>query len=104
MTKSDFPENIKYISEIGYENGIDHFLVKNTDERIEGLEMYSVGIDKEYGLSVVDILFYINNDMGGNKATEKYNILKNVLVSKYGEQYSDEYIWRNHKKKFNIIF
>ncbi|MDQ6220504.1 hypothetical protein, partial [Proteus mirabilis] len=30
-----------------------------------------------------------------SKVVEKYNILKQALSSKYGEQYSEEYLWKN---------
>ncbi|EGT3611668.1 TPA: hypothetical protein SLE68_001732 [Morganella morganii] len=98
MTKNEIIEKTGGIKEIGFRDGIKQFLVNNKDNKVDGLELYSIGIDKKYGLTSVEMMFYIDNDSNGNKAVEKYNVLKEVLVSKYGEQYSDEYLWRNYNK------
>lgn len=98
MTKGELVEKTGGIKEIGLRDGIEQFLVNNKNNKVDGLELYSIGVDKKYGLTSVEMMFYIDNDGDGNKAVKKYNILKKVLVSKYGEQYSDEYLWRNYNK------
>ncbi|HCR3333281.1 TPA: hypothetical protein ON523_003031 [Morganella morganii] len=98
MTKNELIEKSGNIKEKGFEGGIEQLLIINESNNIDGLNMYVAGVDKEYGLVSVEMVFFINEDMNGNKAIEKYNILKKVLVSKYGEQYVDEYAWRNYSK------
>lgn len=98
MTKNEIAEKTGSIKESGFRDGIEQFLVKNTDNNIDGLDFYNIGVDKRYGLVNVEMIFFITNDNNGNKAIEKYNVLKQALVSKYGEQYSDEYLWRSYSK------
>lgn len=100
MTKNKLIEKVGSIKEIESNNGIEQYLVKNTNSKINDLDVYSVGVDNKHGLTNVYMVFNIKNDESGTKSIEKYNILKKALVSKYGEQYSEEYMWRGYNKDF----
>ena len=100
MTKNELIEKVGSIKEIESNNGIEQYLVKNTNSKINDLDVYSVGVDNKHGLTNVYMVFNIKNDESGTKSIEKYNILKKALVSKYGEQYSEEYMWRGYNKDF----
>ncbi|HHH3380017.1 TPA: hypothetical protein ACPZBE_004023 [Morganella morganii] len=98
MTKSEIAKKEGYIKGTGPRDGVEQFLMKNTDSKIDGLDLYNVGVDEKYGLTNVDMMFFIKNDESGEKSIAQYNALKRVLVSKYGEQYSEEYLWRDNSE------
>ncbi|HJF24256.1 MAG TPA: hypothetical protein K8V18_04610, partial [Proteus mirabilis] len=87
--------NIKLIG--NEKNRVKEYLIKNDSSLIDGLDMYSVSIDDKYGLINVDALIYVYDD-DDSKVIEKYNILKQALSSKYSEQYSEEYLWKNRTR------
>ncbi|MBI6513156.1 phage lipoprotein [Proteus vulgaris] len=84
--------NIKLIG--NKENRIKEYLVNTDSKLIDGIELYSVGIDDKYGLINVDMLIYVDD----GEIVERYNILKQALSSKYGNQYSNEYLWKSGTK------
>lgn len=98
MTKDDIYKITGNLTEAESKNNVDYYSVKNADESIDELERYSIGIDRLYGLSSVDLIFYIKDYKSGSKSIDKYNVLKKALVSKYGEQFASEYLWRNRNK------
>ena len=87
--------NIKLIG--SKENRIKEYLINSDSKLIDGLERYDVGIDDKYGLVNVGTLISISDYENTDNVVEKYNILK--LSSKYGEQYSEEYLWKNRTKR-----
>ncbi|MEN7471091.1 hypothetical protein [Providencia stuartii] len=96
MTHDDLLSKTGNIKLIGNErNRVKKYLVKSKPSLIDGMDMYSVSIDDKYGLVDVSTLIYVDDDDSGNKVIEKYNVLKQALSSKYGEQYSEEYLWKN---------
>lgn len=98
MTYSDVLSKTGNIKLIGNEkNRVKEYLIKNDSSLIDGLDMYSVSIDDKYGLINVDALIYVYDD-DDSKVIEKYNILKQALSSKYSEQYSEEYLWKNRTR------
>lgn len=98
MTYGDVLNNTGNIKLIGNEkNRVKEYLIKNESSLIDGMDMYSISIDDKYGLINVDALIYVDED-DDSKVVEKYNILKQALSSKYGEQYSEEYLWRNRAR------
>ncbi|HEJ9413600.1 TPA: hypothetical protein ACKRDQ_003171 [Proteus mirabilis] len=95
MTYDDVLNKTGNIKLIGNEkNRVKEYLIKNESSLIDGMDMYSISIDDKYGLINVDALIYVDED-DDSKVVEKYNILKQALSSKYGEQYSEEYLWKN---------
>ncbi|WP_109373207.1 hypothetical protein [Proteus genomosp. 6] len=89
--------NIKLIG--SKENRIKEYLINSDSKLIDGLERYDVGIDDKYGLVNVGTLISISDYENTDNVVEKYNILKQALSSKYGEQYSEEYLWKNRTKR-----
>ena len=98
MTKSELIEKTGNAKEKGFENGIEQLFITGENPKVDGLTISVVGVDKKYGLVSVEMVFFINKDLYGDKSIEKYDILKHALISKYGEQYSDEYLWRGYRK------
>lgn len=88
--------NIKLIE--SKENRIKEYLVRSDSKLIDGLDRYDIEIDDKYGLVGVAALIFINEHGNTDKVVEKYNTLKQALSSKYGEQYSEEYLWKNRAK------